>query len=52
MPDWPHAPPHRLFEPGAYMVTAGTLHKRRLFDTPAKLTLLQDALLTVFAEFG
>jgi len=52
MPDWPHAPPHRSFEPGTYMVTAGTLHKRRLFDTPGKLTLLQDTLLAVFAENG
>ena len=52
MPQWPHAPPHRSFEPGAYMVTAATLHKARLLDSPAKLTLVQGTLLGVLAEFG
>jgi putative transposase len=52
MPDWPHAPPHRSFEPGAYIVTGATLHKARLFDTPAKLALLQDVLIGVLGELG
>ncbi len=34
------------------MVTAGTYHKRMLFDTEEKLRLLHDALLDVAREFG
>jgi putative transposase len=45
--DWPHAPVHRLSEHGIYFVTAGTLHKKRLFDTPAKLDLLERMLLSL-----
>ena len=52
MPQWPHAPPHRSFEPGAYMVTGATLHKARLFDTPVKRSLVQETLLGTLAEFG
>lgn len=52
MPDWPHAPPHRFFEPGTYMVTAATMYKRLFFDTPAKLTLAQNYLLHTLQEFG
>jgi len=33
MNDWPHAPVHRLSVAGAYMVTAGTYGKERLFNT-------------------
>jgi putative transposase len=44
--DWPHAPVHRLSEHGIYIVTASTLYKRRLFDTPAKRDLLERMLLT------
>jgi len=52
MPDWPHAPPHKLFEPGTYMVTGATLYKKHFFDTPGKLGLLQDCLLQTLQEFG
>ena len=45
--DWPHAPVHRLSENGIYFVTAGTLHKQRLFDTPAKRDLLERMLLSL-----
>ena len=45
--DWPHAPVHRLSEHGIYIVTAGTLHKERLFDTPAKLNLIERLLLSL-----
>ncbi|HXP63035.1 MAG TPA: hypothetical protein VN829_21220 [Dongiaceae bacterium] len=45
--DWPHAPVHRLSEHGIYIVTASTLYKRRLFDTPAKRDLLERMLLTL-----
>ena len=49
--DWPHAPVHRLSEHGIYFVTAGTLHKQRLFDTPAKLDLLERMLLSVAKKY-
>ena len=45
MPDWPHSPPHRTFEAGTYMVTAGTYGKTRHFSTPERLTFLTDSLL-------
>jgi len=45
--DWPHAPVHRLSENGIYMVTAGTLHKKRLFDSPTKLDLLERLILSL-----
>ena len=50
--DWPHAPVHRLTDVGAYMVTGGTLHKQHLFQSPERLDLLQDALLSLAREFG
>jgi len=34
------------------MVTAGTLYKRRLFDTPAKLDLVERLLLTMAKQSG
>ncbi len=52
MPDWPHAPPHKLFEPGTYMITGATQKKKHFFDTPEKLTLVHDVLLTTLQEFG
>jgi len=52
MPDWPHSPPHRFFEAGTYMVTGATLYKKQFFDTPEKLTLLQNILLQTLQEFG
>jgi len=52
MPQWPHAPPHRSFEPGAYTVTGATLHKVRLFATPPRRSLVQGTLLGTLAEFG
>ena len=51
MPDWPHAPVHRLDEEGTYIVTAGTYRKRHLFHSPERLELLHDTLLDVAAEF-
>ncbi len=50
MPDWPHAPIHRLDAAGAYMVTAGTYRKLHVFDTPAKLDLVRGMLFDVAAE--
>jgi len=45
--DWPHAPVHRLSQHGIYFVTAGTLHKGHLFDTPDKRDLLEQMLLSL-----
>ena len=50
--DWPHAPVHRLAENAVYFVTAGTLHKRHFFDTPAKRDLLERLLLSFAKEYG
>ena len=52
MPDWPHAPVHRLVQPGTYMVTAGTYLKRRILNTPERLQLVHDALLGLAERFG
>lgn len=49
---WHHAPVHRLLERGVYMVTAGTYEKRFYFNTPARLTLLQDRLHSCATELG
>jgi len=43
--DWPHSPPHRLSQLGAYMVTAGTHQKGLLFRSSARLTFLCETLL-------
>jgi putative transposase len=50
--DWPHAPVHRLSEHGIYFITAGTLHKRHLFDAPAKRDLLERMLLSLAQTRG
>jgi putative transposase len=38
---WPHAPPHYFTPGGTYILTAATLHRKRLFDSRAKLDLLR-----------
>jgi len=50
--DWPHAPVHRLSENGVYIVTSGTLHKVRLFNTDFKLDLLERYLLWMMKSHG
>ena len=45
--DWPHAPVHRLDEDGIYMITGATLHRKLLFLTSEKLTLLENEILTL-----
>ncbi|MEI8139128.1 MAG: hypothetical protein WCI03_04595 [bacterium] len=47
---WPHSPPHRLSEQGAYMVTCGTHHKDHFLNTPDKLDLFRDLFFTGLAE--
>jgi len=51
MVDWPHAPIHRLGEAGAYIVTASTYGKQRLFRDKERLSLLHDQLLQAAADF-
>jgi len=38
---WPHAPVHKLDDNAVYFVTAGTLHKERLFTGKLRLDLLE-----------
>lgn len=51
MPDWPHAPVHRLSQKGAYMVTAGTYRKIKFFDSDNKLKFMRDLLWEVCEEY-
>ena len=48
---WPHAPPHWLHSPGTYFVTAGTLHKQRIINTPEKLDFVTGAMLDSAKQF-
>ena len=50
--DWPHAPVHRLSERGVYIVTAGTLDKVRLLNTPGKLGSFETLLLGLAKKCG
>jgi putative transposase len=50
--DWPHAPAHRLADNAVYFITAGTLHKQHLFDTPEKRDLLEHHLLALARQCG
>jgi putative transposase len=50
--DWPHAPVHRFDSDGIYMITGATLHKKAIFHTPEKLSLLEHELLTLAKKYG
>jgi len=50
--DWPHAPVHRLSDNGVYIVTAGTLHKEHLFDSPQHRDLVERMLLSEAKRHG
>ena len=52
MNDWPHGPPHRLTEQGAYMVTCGTHEKAHLLNTAARLNMLRSLFFDCLAEAG
>jgi putative transposase len=52
MSRWPHAPSHEVTHPGSYILTASTQYKEKLFDSAAKLDLLEDTLLGVLDELG
>ena len=49
--NWPHAPRHWLFEPGMYLVTAGTFRKCRHLGSPERLDFFLDAIFKTAAEF-
>jgi putative transposase len=42
MPEWHHAPIHRLTNAGAYCVTGATYLKQRLFHSRKRLDMLQE----------
>ena len=52
MPDWHHAPIHRLGAVCAYIVTAGTLHKINHFQSPDRLTIVRDSLFDLAGRYG
>src|SRR5215470_18320741 len=49
---WPHAPPHSFSPRGSYIVTAATLHRKRLFDSRAKLDLFRDTTFELAKNYG
>jgi len=49
---WPHAPVHRLSEPGTYFVTAGTYQKSHHFRGPKRMGVLHRGLLQVTRNAG
>jgi|ERR1044072_452000 putative transposase len=49
---WPHAPSRLGLPPGAYIVTAGTMHKQLFLDSPTKLDLHLNLLFECAREFG
>ena len=49
---WPHAPPHCFTPHGTYIMTAATLHRKRLFDSATKLDLLRDTTLEVAKNYA
>ncbi len=49
---WPHAPPHWLFEPGTYFVTGSTYKRTKHFLIEERRDFLLNSLLTLTEEFG
>jgi len=52
VPDWPHAPPHRLGSIHPYLITASTYRKRHHFTTKQRLDVLERGILKLTAERG
>lgn len=52
MDHWPHAPPHRLTEQGAYMVTCGTYGKAHFLNSADRLDMLCDLFFSCMDEGG
>ncbi len=51
MPDWPHAPAHRLGTSGAYIVTAGIYQKAFLLASNTRKNFFQELLFKTAKEF-
>jgi len=49
---WPHGPPHRLTEQGAYMVTCGTYGKIHYLNTESRLNFFRRLFFEGLTEFG
>lgn len=49
---WPHAPVHRLSEPGTYFITAGTYQKAHHFCGAKRMGVLHRGLLQVTHDAG
>ncbi|MGC1414335.1 MAG: transposase [Candidatus Acidiferrum sp.] len=52
VPDWPHAPVHRLRDAGIYIVTAGTYDRAHRFHDSERLTYLTKSLLALADKYG
>ena len=52
MPDWPHSPPHRLIEQGAYMITSGIYRKAHLLNTAERLDIFSRLFFACMHESG
>jgi putative transposase len=49
---WHHRPAHLFVHGAMYLVTAGTLHKKRFFQANDRLALLQETLFDVAEHYG
>ena len=49
---WAHAPVHHFSEAGTYIVTGSTLYKKRLWNTPQKLDVLEREFFALADEHG
>jgi len=49
---WSHSPSHLFISGASYIVTAGTYLKERVFDTPARLTLVLETIFQQAENFG
>jgi putative transposase len=52
LPDWPHAPVHRISDQGTYIVTAGTFQKEHHFRGADRCDYLQGKLLAFANDAG
>jgi len=50
--NWPHGPAHWLFEPGLYIVTAGTYQKLPHLSSPLRLDFFLDSLFRCARQFA
>jgi putative transposase len=52
VPDWPHAPVHRLRDAGTFLVTAGTYNRAHYFHDTERLSYVTKALLALSIRYG